>query len=88
MMARQVARQFCRLREAHSLVYGRRVSGKNGRKLTAGIRVGSQSRLMNYLGLMPIAAPAFPKRKCGWSPASMFNYLNYLNSRVKIATIK
>ncbi|SCX50151.1 hypothetical protein SAMN05720354_10948 [Nitrosospira sp. Nsp1] len=51
MMARQVARQFCRLREVHSLVYGRRASGENGRKLTASTRVGSQSRLMNYLGL-------------------------------------
>ena len=30
MMARQIARQFCRLREVHSLVYGRRTSGKNG----------------------------------------------------------
>ncbi|BCT69041.1 hypothetical protein NNRS527_02654 [Nitrosospira sp. NRS527] len=53
MMARQVARQFCRLREVHSLVYGRRASGKNGRKLTVSTRVGSRSRLMNYLGLMP-----------------------------------
>ncbi|WP_025041606.1 hypothetical protein [Nitrosospira briensis] len=54
MMARQVARQFCRLREVHSLVYGRRAGskngGENGRKLTASTRVGSQSRLMNYLG--------------------------------------
>ena len=50
MMAKQVARQFCRLREVHSLVYGRRASGENGRKLTASTRVGSQSRLMNYLG--------------------------------------
>ena len=50
MMARQVARQFCRLREVHSLVYGRRARGKNGRKLTASTPVGSQSRLMNYLG--------------------------------------
>ncbi|SDA22946.1 hypothetical protein SAMN05216315_11949 [Nitrosospira sp. Nsp18] len=49
MMARQVARQFCRLREVHSLVYGRRASGENGRKLTASARVGSQNRLMNYL---------------------------------------
>ncbi|SCX39569.1 hypothetical protein SAMN05720354_102220 [Nitrosospira sp. Nsp1] len=52
MMARQVARQFCRLREVHSMVYGRRASGENGCKLTASTRVGSQSRLMNYLGLM------------------------------------
>jgi hypothetical protein len=50
MMARQVARQFCRLREVHSLVYGRRASGETGRKLTASTRVGSQSRLMDYLG--------------------------------------
>ena len=57
MMARQVevARQFCRLREVHSLVYGRRAGSKNGgetgRKPTAGTRAGSQSRLMNHLGL-------------------------------------
>ncbi|MEO6431666.1 MAG: hypothetical protein ABIO50_07920 [Nitrosospira sp.] len=54
MMARQFARQFCRLREVLSLVYGRRAdsknSGKNGRNLTASTRVGSQSRLMNYPG--------------------------------------
>ena len=49
-MARQVARQFCRLGEVHSLVYGRRASGKNGRKLTASTRVGSKSRLTNYHG--------------------------------------
>ncbi len=58
MMARQVARQFCRLGEVHSLVYGRRTSGKNGgkngRKLTASTRVGSESRLMDYLGLTMI----------------------------------
>ena len=35
MMARQVARRFCRLREVHSLVYERRAGSKNGRKLTA-----------------------------------------------------
>ena len=51
MMVRQVARQFCRLGEVHSLVYGRRAGGKNGRKLTASTRVGSESRLMDYLGL-------------------------------------
>ena len=50
-MARQVARQFCRLGEVHSLVYGRRASGGNGRKLTASTRVGSESRLMDYPGL-------------------------------------
>ena len=50
MMVRQVARQFCRLREDHSVVYGRRASGENGHKLTASARVGSESRLMDYLG--------------------------------------
>ncbi|SCY25766.1 hypothetical protein SAMN05216420_10416 [Nitrosospira sp. Nl5] len=50
MMERQVARQFCRLGEVHSPVYGRRAGGENGRKLTARTRVGSRSRLMNYLG--------------------------------------
>ncbi len=54
MMARQIERQFCRLREVHSLVYGRRAGSKNGsengRKLTAGTRGDSQSRLMDYLG--------------------------------------
>jgi hypothetical protein len=49
MMVRQVARQFCRMGEVHSLVYGRR-AGKNGRKLTASTRVGSESRLMDYPG--------------------------------------
>jgi hypothetical protein len=56
MMVRQVARQFCRLGEVHSLVYERRISGKNGgengRALTASTRVGSQSRLMDCLGLI------------------------------------
>ena len=56
MMVMQVARQFCRLGEVHSLVYERRTSGKNGgengRKLTASTRVGSQSRLMGCLGLI------------------------------------
>ncbi len=50
MMVRQVARQFCWWGEVHSLVYGRRESGENGRKLTASTRVGSESRLMDYLG--------------------------------------
>ena len=50
MMVRQVARQFCRLGEVHSLVYGRRASGENGRKLTASTRVGPESRLMDYPG--------------------------------------
>jgi hypothetical protein len=52
MMTRQVARQFCRLGEVHSLIYGRRASGENGRKLTASTPVGSKSRLMDYLGLI------------------------------------
>ena len=52
MMARRVAGQFCRLGEVHSLVYGRRAGSENGRRLTANTRVGSQSRLMNYLGLI------------------------------------
>jgi len=51
MMARQVARQFCRLGEVHSRAYGCRASGENGRKLIASTRVGSKSRLMDYLGL-------------------------------------
>ncbi len=34
MVARQVARQFCRLEEVHGLVYGLRASGENGRKRT------------------------------------------------------
>ena len=46
-----MAKQFCRLGEVHSLVYGRRASGENGRKLTASTRVGSESRLMDYPGL-------------------------------------
>ncbi|MEO7559651.1 MAG: hypothetical protein ABIT23_05275 [Nitrosospira sp.] len=50
MRVRQVARQFCRLGDVHSWVYGRRSSGENGRKLTASTRVGSESRLMDYLG--------------------------------------
>ncbi|SCX97803.1 hypothetical protein SAMN05216308_102235 [Nitrosospira sp. Nsp13] len=54
MMTRQVARRFCRLREVHSLIYGRRASGKNGgencRKPAASTRVGSESRLIDYLG--------------------------------------
>ncbi len=56
MMARRVARQFCRLREVHNLVYERRAGskngGENGRKLTASTRVGSQNHLMNYPGLI------------------------------------
>ena len=38
------------IEEVHSLVYGRRASGENGRKLTTSTRVGSESRLMDYLG--------------------------------------
>lgn len=49
MMARQVARWFCRLEEVHGLDYGHRASGGNGRKLTARIRAGSESCLMDYL---------------------------------------
>jgi pyruvoyl-dependent arginine decarboxylase (PvlArgDC) len=43
MMVRQVARQFCRLGEVHSLVYGRRASDENGRKLAASTCVASES---------------------------------------------
>lgn len=32
------------------MVYGRRAGSENGRKLTIGTRVGSQSFLMNYPG--------------------------------------
>jgi hypothetical protein len=56
-MARQVARQFCCLGEAHSLVYGRRASGKNGRKLTASTRVGAECLLMDYPGLTQLPLP-------------------------------
>lgn len=52
MMMRQVTKRFCRLKEIHSLVYGRRTRAKNGGKLTAGTRVGSKSRLMDYPGLI------------------------------------
>ncbi len=55
MMARQVTRRLCRLRQVHSLVYGRRAAGENGRKLTASTRAGPQSGLMNYLGLKETA---------------------------------
>lgn len=55
MTVRQVTRQFLRLGEIHSLVYGRRTSGKNGgengRKLTASTRAGSESHLMDFSGL-------------------------------------
>ena len=50
MMAKQAARQFYRLGEVHSLVYGRRARGENGRKLTASTWGGSQSHLMDYVG--------------------------------------
>lgn len=50
MMARQVAKQICRLGEVHSLVDRRRTSGGNGRKPTASTRVGPESRLMDHLG--------------------------------------
>ena len=52
MMMRQVAKRFCRLRKVHSLVYGHHSGGKNGGKLTAGTRVGSKSRLMDYPDLI------------------------------------
>ena len=44
-MVRQVARQFCRLREVHSLIYGRQASGENNRKLTVSTGVGSECYL-------------------------------------------
>jgi len=50
MMVRQVARQFYRLGEDHNLVYGRQANGENGHKLTVSTRIGSESRLMDYLG--------------------------------------
>ena len=69
MMARQVARQFCRLGEVHSLVYGRRASGKNGgengRKLTASIwgRLGELSNGLSgfnsFFSLTTIVDPNF-----------------------------
>jgi hypothetical protein len=55
MTARQIVRQFCGLREVHSLTYGRRASCENGHKLTAGAQAGfkqSVSRPMHYLGLL------------------------------------
>lgn len=51
MMARQLARQFCWLGEVHRLVYGRRASGKNGRKLLQHSGRLEESRLMDYQGL-------------------------------------
>lgn len=50
MMVRQAARQFYRLGEDHNLVYGRQANGENGHKLTVSTRIGSESRLMDYLG--------------------------------------
>jgi len=50
MMAWQVTRQFCRLREVHSLIYGRRAIGKNDRKLAANTRAGLKGRLMDNQG--------------------------------------
>lgn len=41
-------KQFCWLGEVHGLVCGRRKSGKNSRKLTAGTCVGLKNRLMDY----------------------------------------
>ena len=60
MMARQVARHFCRLGEVHSLVYGCRASGENGHKLTASTRVGLESRLTDYPGLNLICLVSLP----------------------------
>ena len=41
MRVRQIVRQFCRLGEVHSLVYGRvEQMAENGPRLTAGARVG------------------------------------------------
>jgi hypothetical protein len=50
MTVRQVARQFCRLGEVHSLVYVCPASGENGRKPTDSTRAGLERRLMDYLG--------------------------------------
>jgi hypothetical protein len=51
MMVRQFARQFCRLEEVHSMVYGRRAIDENDRKLTANARAGLIGRLMDNPGL-------------------------------------
>ncbi len=50
MMARQVARQFCRLEEVHGMVQGRRASGKMTVKRPPALllMVRSESRLMDY----------------------------------------
>lgn len=50
MMVRQVTRRFFWLVEIHSLIHGRRTSGENGLKPTAGTRAGLESRLMDYPG--------------------------------------
>ncbi len=50
MKARQIARQFCGLGEVHSLIYGRRASCVNDRKLTASTHAGAARRQMDYLG--------------------------------------
>ncbi len=50
MMVRQFARQFCRLGEVHSMVYGRRAIDENDRKLTASARAGLIGRLMDNPG--------------------------------------
>ncbi len=54
MMAKQVARQFCRLGEVHSLFHGRRASGEKWPQTDrqhSSLVVGSKSRLMDYLSL-------------------------------------
>jgi len=96
MMVGQVARQFCRLREVYSLVYGRRASGENGRKLPVSTRVGSESRLMDYLGL---TSPHIPRQSDSYhqnhdrfrtSPVSMIkvSHVNAKNRRTPNPTHK
>ena len=52
MMARRFASRFAHSRQAHSPAYGREARARKCRKTTASARVGSKSRLMDYLGLM------------------------------------
>ena len=47
MMVGQVARQFFQLGEVHGVLYGRRTSSENGRKLTTSNRAGSKSLPMH-----------------------------------------
>ena len=97
MMVRQVARQYCRLREVYSLVYGRRASGENGRKLTASTRVGSQNRLMDYLGLIIVkrseaGATALmrirPSEPGGSKDAARFVFLAYTETRTTVFPVR